>query len=102
MMLGIAASRSTRSPRVRAIRGGAMWVMKRATSTASGTRPWAAQRPGTGAGHPGRLGPDHAQIAAELRISVRAVGSHLARIRDKTGCRRRVDLTRLALAAGLD
>ena len=42
-----------------------------------------------------------AQIAAELYISVRTVSSHLDRIRDKTGCRRRADLTRLALAAGL-
>ena len=42
-----------------------------------------------------------AQIAAQLFISVRTVGSHLDRIRDKTGCRRRADLTRLALAAGL-
>jgi hypothetical protein len=31
----------------------------------------------------------------------RAVSSHLDRIRDKTGCRRRADLTRLALSAGL-
>jgi non-specific serine/threonine protein kinase len=46
-------------------------------------------------------GRTNAQIAAELHISVRTVGSHLDRIRDKTGCRRRVDLTRLALAAGL-
>jgi two-component system, NarL family, invasion response regulator UvrY len=46
-------------------------------------------------------GRANAQIAAELHISVRTVGSHLDRIRDKTGCRRRVDLTRLALAAGL-
>ena len=37
----------------------------------------------------------------ELYISVRAVASHLDRIRDKTGCRRRADLTRLALSAGL-
>jgi DNA-binding CsgD family transcriptional regulator len=29
------------------------------------------------------------------------VRSHLDRIRDKTGCRRRADLTRLALTAGL-
>jgi DNA-binding CsgD family transcriptional regulator len=29
------------------------------------------------------------------------VSSHLERIRDKTGCRRRTDLTRLALTAGL-
>jgi non-specific serine/threonine protein kinase len=46
-------------------------------------------------------GRTNAQIAAELYISVRTVGSHLDRIRDKTGCRRRADLTRLALAAGL-
>ena len=42
-----------------------------------------------------------AQIAAELVISIRTVRSHLDRIRDKTGCRRRADLTRLALSAGL-
>ena len=42
-----------------------------------------------------------AQIAAKLFISVRTVGSHLDRIREKTGCRRRADLTRLALTAGL-
>jgi DNA-binding CsgD family transcriptional regulator len=46
-------------------------------------------------------GRTNAQIAAQLYISVRTVGSHLDRIRDKTGCRRRTDLTRLALAAGL-
>ena len=46
-------------------------------------------------------GRTNAQIAAELHISVRTVGSHLDRIRDKTGCRRRVDLTRLALGARL-
>ena len=46
-------------------------------------------------------GRTDAQIAAELFISVRTVGSHLDRIRDKTGCRRRADLTRLALSAGL-
>jgi len=46
-------------------------------------------------------GRTNAQIAAELSISVRTVGSHLDRIRDKTGCRRRTDLTRLALAGGL-
>jgi DNA-binding CsgD family transcriptional regulator len=46
-------------------------------------------------------GRTNAQIAAELHISVRTVGSHLDRIRDKTGCRRRVDLTRLALTARL-
>ena len=42
-----------------------------------------------------------AQIAEQLHISVRTVSSHLDRIRDKTGCRRRADLTRLALNAGL-
>ena len=42
-----------------------------------------------------------AQIAAQLYISVHTVRSHLDRIRDKTGCRRRADLTRLALTAGL-
>jgi DNA-binding CsgD family transcriptional regulator len=46
-------------------------------------------------------GRTNAQIAAELYISIRTVGSHLDRIRDKTGCRRRADLTRLALSTGL-
>ena len=41
------------------------------------------------------------QIAAQLYITVRTVRSHLDRIRDKTGSRRRADLTRLALQAGL-
>jgi non-specific serine/threonine protein kinase len=40
-------------------------------------------------------------IAAQLHISIRTVGSHLDRIRDKTGYRRRVDLTRLAFSSGL-
>ena len=70
--------------------------------------------PATAAGRAGRLsarerelvtlvaqGRTNAQIAAQLYISVRTVGSHLDRIRDKTGCRRRADLTRLALAEGL-
>jgi DNA-binding CsgD family transcriptional regulator len=69
---------------------------------------------GTGTAGPGQLSPRErelvimvaqgrtdAQIAAELYISIRTVRSHLDRIRDKTGCRRRADLTRLALAAGL-
>ncbi len=46
-------------------------------------------------------GRTDAQIAGQLYISVRTVRSHLDRIRDKTGCRRRADLTRLALQAGL-
>jgi DNA-binding NarL/FixJ family response regulator len=46
-------------------------------------------------------GRTNAQIAAQLYLSVRTVGSHLDRIRDKTGCRRRADLTRLALTMGL-
>jgi DNA-binding CsgD family transcriptional regulator len=46
-------------------------------------------------------GRTDAQIAAQLYISVRTVSSHLDRIRDKTGCRRRADLTRLALSTGL-
>jgi hypothetical protein len=39
--------------------------------------------------------------AAELHISVCTAGSHLDRIRDGTSCRRRADLTCLALRAGL-
>jgi DNA-binding CsgD family transcriptional regulator len=46
-------------------------------------------------------GHTDAQIAGQLYISIRTVRSHLDRIRDKTGCRRRADLTRLALQAGL-
>jgi predicted ATPase/DNA-binding CsgD family transcriptional regulator len=46
-------------------------------------------------------GHTDAQIAGQLYISIRTVSSHLDRIRDKTGCRRRADLTRLALSAGL-
>jgi DNA-binding CsgD family transcriptional regulator len=46
-------------------------------------------------------GRTDAQIAAQLYISVSTVRSHLDRIRDKSGCCRRADLTRLALQAGL-
>jgi DNA-binding CsgD family transcriptional regulator len=46
-------------------------------------------------------GHTNAQIATQLHISIRTVSSHLDRIRDKTGCRRRADLTRLALSTGL-
>jgi len=46
-------------------------------------------------------GKTDAQIAGQLYISVSTVRSHLDRIRDKTNCRRRADLTRLALRIGL-
>ena len=46
-------------------------------------------------------GRTDAQIAGEMFISIRTVRSHLDRIRDKTGSRRRADLTRLALREGL-
>jgi predicted ATPase/DNA-binding CsgD family transcriptional regulator len=46
-------------------------------------------------------GRTNAEIAARLHISIRTVASHLDRIRDKTGYRRRADLTRLALEEGL-
>jgi len=46
-------------------------------------------------------GRTDAQIAIQLSISIRAVRSSLDHIRNKTGCRRRADLTRLALTAGL-
>jgi predicted ATPase/DNA-binding CsgD family transcriptional regulator len=41
-----------------------------------------------------------AEIAGRLYISVNTVRSHLERIREKTGSRRRADLTRLALRVG--
>jgi non-specific serine/threonine protein kinase len=46
-------------------------------------------------------GRTDAQIAGQLFISVRTVRTHLDRIRDKSGCRRRADLTRLALEEGI-
>jgi len=70
-------------------------------------QPAAAPEPGTLSARERELvtliaqGRTNAQIAAELYISIRTVGSHLDRIRDKTGCRRRADLTRLALSTGL-
>jgi DNA-binding NarL/FixJ family response regulator len=45
-------------------------------------------------------GETDADIAGQLYISIRTVRSHLDRIRDKTGRRRRADLTRLALESG--
>jgi len=70
--------------------------------------------PPAGTAGPGQLSPRErelvtlvaqgrtdADIAAQLYISIRTVRSHLDRIRDKTGARRRADLTRLALAEGL-
>jgi len=46
-------------------------------------------------------GERDADIAEELYISVRTVRTHLDRIRDKTGRRRRPDLTRLAMEEGV-
>jgi non-specific serine/threonine protein kinase len=46
-------------------------------------------------------GHTNAQIADRLYISVHTVTSHLDRIREKTGYRRRADLTRLAIAESL-
>lgn len=46
-------------------------------------------------------GRTDAQIAASLMISLKTVHSHLDRIRDKTGARRRADLTRLGVQLGL-
>jgi hypothetical protein len=40
-------------------------------------------------------------IAGQLYISISTVLTHLGRIRDKTSCHRRADLTRLGLRAGL-
>ncbi|MGD0066125.1 MAG: tetratricopeptide repeat protein [Streptosporangiaceae bacterium] len=46
-------------------------------------------------------GATDAQIAARLFLSVNTVRSHLERIRDKTGARRRPDLVRYAIQAGI-
>jgi predicted ATPase/class 3 adenylate cyclase/DNA-binding CsgD family transcriptional regulator len=47
-------------------------------------------------------GATDAQIAGRLVLSVNTVRSHLERIRDKTGARRRTELVRYALLAGID
>ena len=89
-------------------------AMSRATAAEYALMLTAPDPPAAAAGGPGTLsarerelvtlvaqGRTDAQIAAQLYISIRTVSSHLDRIRDKTGCRRRADLTRLALSAGL-
>ena len=47
-------------------------------------------------------GASDAQIAGCLYLSVNTVRSHLERIRDKTGARRRAELVRYAIQAGID
>jgi DNA-binding CsgD family transcriptional regulator len=47
-------------------------------------------------------GATDGQIAERLFLSVNTVRSHLDRIRDKTGARRRTELARYAIAAGID
>jgi DNA-binding CsgD family transcriptional regulator len=47
-------------------------------------------------------GATDAQIAEQLYLSVNTVRSHLERIRDKTGARRRAELVRYAIQAGID
>ena len=62
-------------------------------------RDWRTSAPGNGSWSPWspRAAPTP-RSPPQLYISIRTVRSHLDRIRDKTGCRRRADLTRLALA----
>jgi DNA-binding CsgD family transcriptional regulator len=74
-----------------------MESLRKAQHAIGPARARAAEERGTLVAH----GRTNAQIAAHLYISVRTVTSHLDRIRDKTGCRRRADLTRLALSEGL-
>lgn len=47
-------------------------------------------------------GATDGQIAERLVLSVNTIRSHLDRIRDKTGARRRVDLARYALQSGIE
>ena len=47
-------------------------------------------------------GATDAQIAGRLFLSVNTVRSHLERIRDKTGARRRAELVRYAIQAGIN
>jgi DNA-binding CsgD family transcriptional regulator len=47
-------------------------------------------------------GATDAQIAERLFLSINTVRSHLERIRDKTGARRRAELVRYAIQAGID
>jgi DNA-binding CsgD family transcriptional regulator len=47
-------------------------------------------------------GATDVQIAGQLFVSVNTVRSHLDRIRDKTGARRRADLVRYAAQAGIE
>jgi predicted ATPase/DNA-binding CsgD family transcriptional regulator len=47
-------------------------------------------------------GATDAQIAGQLFLSVNTVRSHLERIRDKTGARRRAELVRYAIRAGIE
>jgi DNA-binding CsgD family transcriptional regulator len=47
-------------------------------------------------------GATDAQIAGRLFLSVNTVRSHLERIRDKTGARRRAELVRYAIQAGIE
>ena len=89
-------------------------AMSRATATEYALMLTFPDRPAAAAPGPGALsvrerelvtlvaqGRTDAQIADQLHISIRTVRSHLDRIRDKTSCRRRADLTRLALSEGL-
>ena len=46
-------------------------------------------------------GATSAEIASELFVSLKTVNGHLDRIRDKTGCRRRAELTSFAYRRGL-